>query len=404
MISNRNRYVKHRSYEQLSLMSPDFDTDCLHCPERGEWGSVWNLIALSNPLNVKVHSVYPSIDGTNSLYYKTLNTTFKPNMVDPEKHSVTILWTNTTNPETRNVFKKRRLEWSPNHFVPLIESKHTIPILASRMVNPVFLSPVSCRSLEAEDLIEPEPEIDLTNSQDKNDLMPDLEHIKTPKNQNFMPEIDIIRSPHEHDFIPNLSTIIEESFKSINSNTYDKSNRSNDSRTTDLNENDTTESSEIEFIHGPLKKFMDITTTLQILSGPHTPLEEIPTGRKDGMYFVMDNSLNITKRDNGKRSEFWDDCGAWVGGVTPCSHYIERSGELITIHKRHGLYCVIKQQNNKREFIPLEPQPDEDSIMRVHRFYQQLKASLSGPDQFKKRVTWVEKSLRMRPDIKLALR
>jgi hypothetical protein len=74
-----------------------------------------------------------------------------------------------------------------------------------------------------------------------------------------------------------------------------------------------------EFQPGPLKKFMDLETTLNIFKDPHDVLlDEVPTGRKDGMFYVLDNSINIQKRQSGKRSEFWEDCGAWVGGASPC--------------------------------------------------------------------------------------
>ncbi|KAH3861976.1 hypothetical protein DPMN_024929 [Dreissena polymorpha] len=49
------------------------------------------------------------------------------------------------------------------------------------------------------------------------------------------------------------------------------------------------------FIPGPLTKFMELQETLAILKGPHVVLQEIPTGRKDGMFFVVDNSDNIRK-------------------------------------------------------------------------------------------------------------
>ncbi|KAH3709070.1 hypothetical protein DPMN_068530 [Dreissena polymorpha] len=83
------------------------------------------------------------------------------------------------------------------------------------------------------------------------------------------------------------------------------------------------------FIPGPLTKFMELQETLAILKGPHVVLQEIPTGWKDGMFFVVDNSDNIIKRANGNKSDFWDDCGSRVKGATPCSTFIEQSGNSL---------------------------------------------------------------------------
>ncbi|KAH3864206.1 hypothetical protein DPMN_027222 [Dreissena polymorpha] len=81
---------------------------------------------------------------------------------------------------------------------------------------------------------------------------------------------------------------------------------------------------------------MELQETLAILKGPHVVLQEIPTGRKDGMFFVVDNSDNIIKRANGNNLNFWDDCGSWVEGATPCSTFIEQSGKLTTVYRPKG--------------------------------------------------------------------
>ena len=47
---------------------------------------------------------------------------------------------------------------------------------------------------------------------------------------------------------------------------------------------------EENFSSGPLgNKFMDTLTILDLLKAPHTLLEEIPTGRKDGMFYFINN-------------------------------------------------------------------------------------------------------------------
>lgn len=75
--------------------------------------------------------------------------------------------------------------------------------------------------------------------------------------------------------------------------------------------------------------------------GPYTIMSEIPTGRKDGMFFVVDNKVNLDRRMGGKKLEFWNDCGAWVKGASPCSTFIETNGQLNNIVNRHDLFCIL---------------------------------------------------------------
>ena len=102
-------------------------------------------------------------------------------------------------------------------------------------------------------------------------------------------------------------------------------NEEHESQTESETEGNDSERESEEFRPGPLgKKFMDFKQTLNVFRGPYAVFEEIPPGRKDGMYFVIDNSPNISKRQNGVRSEFWDDCGVWQNSSTPITMFIYR--------------------------------------------------------------------------------
>ncbi|KAL4234157.1 hypothetical protein ACF0H5_005810 [Mactra antiquata] len=81
--------------------------------------------------------------------------------------------------------------------------------------------------------------------------------------------VENIHTPYKHD----LSTIMEEP-----NNTVRESLNSSD----DLSSDNLSIDSDV-FTPGPLgNKFLDINCTVQILRGPHTQLEDIPIGRKDG--------------------------------------------------------------------------------------------------------------------------
>ena len=45
---------------------------------------------------------------------------------------------------------------------------------------------------------------------------------------------------------------------------------------------------------------MDTKKIIELMKGPHTLLPDIPTGRKDGMFFSLDNGTNAERRRKKK--------------------------------------------------------------------------------------------------------
>ena len=119
---------------------------------------------------------------------------------------------------------------------------------------------------------------------------------------------------------------------------------------------------------------MDTNQILELLKSPHALLPDIPTGRKDGMYFFLDNSDNIERRQHNDHSEFWDDSGAWEGSSSPATLFTEVGGKLISVKfvrideaDETKYYCTEKRINKVKVFVPLEPQPLESDVLEVHR-------------------------------------
>lgn len=88
MIVNKKKILRHRLYHKMELISPDYDDDCLNCATPGSYSSVFMLIALSNLLNIPVESIYPTVNGSNNIYFRTLNNIFKPPFSDPEIETI----------------------------------------------------------------------------------------------------------------------------------------------------------------------------------------------------------------------------------------------------------------------------------------------------------------------------
>ena len=99
MVLNRRKYLRHQLFNKLDVLCPDFDRSCIECTKLGSWASAWEMIALSNALNITVQSIYPAVSGSNSMQFKTLNHQFRPPFADPDKGKITIMWTRTVLPD-----------------------------------------------------------------------------------------------------------------------------------------------------------------------------------------------------------------------------------------------------------------------------------------------------------------
>ena len=140
----------------------------------------------------------------------------------------------------------------------------------------------------------------------------------------------------------------------------------NETATDDGETNNETDNEEETVPPGPLNNnYLPTDIVLQIMKGPHVKLPEIPTGRKENVYFVLEKP-HIEKRSNGLHSVFWDDCGAWDKAATPLSTYLMKNGRISTIVEKERKYCVEKWNKKERVFHSLEPQPAEDEVLKVH--------------------------------------
>ena len=87
-----------------------------------------------------------------------------------------------------------------------------------------------------------------------------------------------------------------------------------------------------------------------------------------------------------KRSNFEDDCGAWFSksSSTKKTLFHHVNNLFKTIEVKNEKYCTMKM----KEWVPLEPQPRDEEVVIVRRFYSTLKQKTD----YKKRVTWIEKA------------
>jgi hypothetical protein len=135
----------------------------------------------------------------------------------------------------------------------------------------------------------------------------------------------------------------------------------------------------------PLKgKFLQTDEVIDFLSTETLHLKTIPKCAKSNTYFVLDNSENLKRKSTGKTMEFWDNCGAWdsKSASTKTAHFVKRNGKLISVVKKGESFC----KEVKNQYVPIEPQPNENDLVIMKRYYATLKRDKS----YKKRITWFE--------------
>ena len=127
-------------------------------------------------------------------------------------------------------------------------------------------------------------------------------------------------------------------------------------------------------------QFMSVDLAFQTVnSSSGSTLQKIPPGAKNNVFLVL-------KTNKDTKFEFPDDCGTWGrSGTTVNTTYVKTNNKLKTVvyKKETDSYCVEKKIQGKRTFVPLEPQPTPEVIVKCHRYYTKLK---SDPT-YQKRVT-----------------
>ncbi len=111
--------------------------------------------------------------------------------------------------------------------------------------------------------------------------------------------------------------------------------------------------------------------------------KNIPRGIKENVAFVLENENNLTRKDNGKRACYVDDCGAWSrkGSATTHHYVLKPHNKLDYVNKKDGKY--VRFVKGKR--VPIEPQPAADEIIVFKRYYIPLERDPS----YKRRISFL---------------
>ena len=136
----------------------------------------------------------------------------------------------------------------------------------------------------------------------------------------------------------------------------------------------------------PKNKFLDTNKIIDKLSSfsENEVLKEMPRCKKENVYFLLDNSENIEKKEKGYNMEFWDNCGTWASKSlsVKTTFFANFNGRVRSVLEKESVYGI----EIKKKFTPLEPQPDKSEIFVLKRYY----GTLARDNNYKKRISWFE--------------
>ncbi|KAK7480173.1 hypothetical protein BaRGS_00028558 [Batillaria attramentaria] len=358
-------YQWQQNHETLRLYAPDYVDSCLNCATPNEESCVWTMSALTSVIGTPIKSIYPAVNGQEDRAISALNTQFSPRVVkedQKQEDAIKILWS-TKKPAKTPVPPGT---WVPDHFVPLVEVRS---IQLSPVMTSLHPSRVSGRKRKPTAKL-----LETIKSESGNTSL----HMEVTVDDEDAPESDI-------------SGLDLEGQSPSKTKRRKKMIMVDETMDFDWQRKYTHDAVGGKPITG--SGFMPIKDVFQVLTKAKDPLPSIPRGRKNDVYFVVDNSRNT--RHPTRRNYFSDDCGLYKQrcGTTCKNWYLYKDGTICALNKVGGKYCketklVTKTVQGKPvkevTWIPMDPQPEASSLILLHRYY----AMLQCDPYYRRRISW----------------
>ena len=364
----------------------------------GEYGEMMHIYALSSILKKPIRSYYPPVVLNEFVSGPFSRKVIGRNVKQSDQHTCTLMWTSMSYPKVVE-------SYSPNHFCLLY------PITKPKVMNMIDLTG---DFKEESNLLQSGtsnfktqetrlPEEDTCSFSERGSSLKNSAPIKDefsnirPLNQ--FGQVDDISLTVSDEHKPEIgSDVLHPLSDEKNPNLISSEDSSIDSDTNldetsylDKIQDEPTNSFEgPEHLTGDLINglFMDTDHIIKLLKSCNKGGVNIPTGVKENVFFVINNEMNVKRRDNRMRSSFSDDCGVWTStsGATPKLYFIEEDDNMKRIYFSKGKYGYFKMVNKERKFIPSSPQPDTNKISIMHVNYSTLKKSNS----YKRRISYLD--------------
>ena len=337
MLQNQSCYdADHPRYTDLigdnRIVTPDYSTAIQSVTRQGSYSDMMNIYALSAVLQSPVRSYYPPVTVNEFLSEPFSRKVVGRGVKSSAVPCTTLMWSQLTVPRTAK-------DLQANHFAPMCR-----------------VNQLPCPSVIQID--------------DDDDCIPDVSHSSPVKARSPPPFRSPVSPIKMRSFVP-------EPIPEQCSPTNDFMQMSVNPDISSVKEDSETDDEPVCGTPLPGNKFLDLSQVLDKLVTEDV-IEKIPQGRKDNVFFVLDNERNMEKRKKGQRSDYNDDCGVWKSsGSSPKTCYtVSDNGTLKKVFVKNDQYCLEQQINKKRVYVPLEPQPSPDRVLIIQRYYSSLKASL----------------------------
>ena len=329
IIENPNTYIENKKeciIQDNRIIMTEYKKLCRKTATIGVFSEMAHLYALSTVLGQPIFSFYPTpfieCEVSEAHRRKVVGRGVKNKTA-----SLSFMWSSASKPKAPKKFK-------PNHFVLLTkesQSTQTVADVVNLITSPVYL---------------PSHQDDFST----NDTYLNIDE------SSCLPSLDL---GEEHEKTPNRHELKR---NAQSSNTFTISDH---------------QSENVSKPHGTLSgAFLSVDSLVQAMQ-TQEPLENIPRGTCENVFFVIESSDRQTTHD---------DCGPWVFKNGTTSYYIsDGNGGWKSIIQRNGIYYSEKQvkTQSKRLKCELEQQPSGDDILILRRHYYFSKSS----QQYQRRVT-----------------
>ena len=364
----------------------------------GSFSEMAHMYAASAAINKPIRSYYPP-QAHPELSSEPFTRTIVGRGAKQSNPAGCIMWTSMCIPQTLNSF-------SPNHFVPLVkknESTSNIVVClddSEQELNCTNTENNAGSIMDTYDMTNNITDTSTDMTIDSN-IVNDHATVCTDsidQAQSFMDTTDM--SNINDDDVTDLteknteSNMVTDVTNSDCSDTNIATASADTSNVSDASEMTVDSKGGVSNATGELGcTFLEINKAVHLILEGQSDLEHIPRGLKENVYFLIKNDTNFSKRKSNVKSSFPDDCGVWDSnaGATPKTYFLlGDNGFLHSTHFYKGKFCSltrVKGKNGKteRQYTPLDPQPDPQKVVVVHRYYTNFKTDKS----YKKRVTWL---------------
>lgn len=138
--------------------------------------------------------------------------------------------------------------------------------------------------------------------------------------------------------------------------------------------------------HGTLNNgtFMETDELFNILFGNKVlehKYETIPNVTKENIGFLIDNQENMEREKNGQHRKYEDNCGVWGKVSLKTHHFVVDNDKFKYVDFKDGVYSTTV----KSKRMPLDPQPDETTVVTLKRAYTKLQRQPT----YQRRISWI---------------